>query len=196
MAGETTQHTDCRALLHSEFDSRRVKNPTYSLSAFSRFLGISPASLSQILSGKRRLTYKTARKIASRCLFSPEQSRAFLASAAGVERASLDSEDQENWQKLDIEVFRAMGDWQHCAIFSMGDQKPNRADAVWIAEQLGISAQEAKTAFERLLRLGLLEQDGQTFRQASQPLFTSTTRTAVITKYHLQNLDKDRKSVV
>lgn len=39
----------------TEFENRKAKNPHFSLRAFSRWLDISPAQVSQIISGKRRI---------------------------------------------------------------------------------------------------------------------------------------------
>lgn len=45
------------------FNERKEKNPRYSLRAFARSLGVSSGQLSEILSGKRPLSHKLARRI-------------------------------------------------------------------------------------------------------------------------------------
>jgi plasmid maintenance system antidote protein VapI len=51
-----------RQWLYQEFSKRKAKNPALSLRAFSSRLNISPAALSQIISGKRKLTKNLRKK--------------------------------------------------------------------------------------------------------------------------------------
>ena len=51
-------------LVLEKLAEKRIKNPSYSLRAFSKRLGVSSGALSQIVAGKRPLTRKTALKIA------------------------------------------------------------------------------------------------------------------------------------
>lgn len=61
---EESQNTGTAAdYLISIFNERKDKNPRYSLRAFARSLGVSSGQLSEILSGKRPLSHKLARRI-------------------------------------------------------------------------------------------------------------------------------------
>jgi transcriptional regulator with XRE-family HTH domain len=55
-----------RAILASEFTRRRRINPRYSLRAFARSVEIEHSTLSQLLRGKRTLTWKSIRLLAGR----------------------------------------------------------------------------------------------------------------------------------
>jgi hypothetical protein len=59
-------HGSFRRLLHGELKARQSRNPRYSLRAFANYLGIAPATLSQLLRGKRRMTERTIRKLGFR----------------------------------------------------------------------------------------------------------------------------------
>lgn len=50
--------------LAQEYSRRRNINPRYSQRAFARQIGLSPGELSEVLSGKRRLSLKSALRIA------------------------------------------------------------------------------------------------------------------------------------
>jgi len=64
MESVTEQNTKTAAdYLISIFNERKDKNPRYSLRAFARSLGVSSGQLSEILSGKRPLSHKLARRI-------------------------------------------------------------------------------------------------------------------------------------
>ncbi|MGZ3699878.1 MAG: helix-turn-helix domain-containing protein, partial [Bdellovibrionota bacterium] len=60
-------------LLNEAFAERKAKNPSYSLRAFARYLAISAAALSQVLSRKRDLSKRNALKVAERLGLSPLQ---------------------------------------------------------------------------------------------------------------------------
>ena len=53
-----------RAILESEFSRRKGVNPRYSLRAFARSVAIEHSTLSQLLRGKRAITWKSIRLIA------------------------------------------------------------------------------------------------------------------------------------
>ena len=52
-----------RTILMEEFSRRRRKNPRYSLRAFASSLEIEHSTLSQLLRGKRAITWKSIRRI-------------------------------------------------------------------------------------------------------------------------------------
>jgi len=188
---ERNESTDSgyRMWLVRELAERTRRNPAYSLRAFSKALGLSAPSLSQILSGKRPLSRKAALRIVERCALSEGERRAFLGSVIGAV-PEIEDTSTVDYDELDIEAFRVISDWYHYALLSLGDIEGNRASPAWIAERLGISRKQADQAFSRLLRLGLLRRRGKGFYQSAKPL-SAGTREALATalrKYHHQNL--------
>jgi transcriptional regulator with XRE-family HTH domain len=55
-----------RSILESEFARRRQVNPRYSLRAFARSVNLEHSTLSQLLCGKRAMTWKSIRQISTR----------------------------------------------------------------------------------------------------------------------------------
>jgi len=55
-----------RTILKNEFSRRRQLNPRYSLRAFARSVDLEHSTLSQLLRGKRAMTWKSIRAIAGR----------------------------------------------------------------------------------------------------------------------------------
>jgi len=88
--------------LISTFNERKDKNPRYSLRAFARSLGVSSGQLSEILSGKRPLSHKLARRIsialtlteveAQKLIFLVSQQSQFLEMAGPNARQLSDEE--------------------------------------------------------------------------------------------------------
>jgi len=54
-----------RSVLQAEFSRRQQSNPRYSLRAFARSMGLDHSTVSQLLRGKRPITRKSVRSIAS-----------------------------------------------------------------------------------------------------------------------------------
>ncbi|MCX6126214.1 MAG: TIGR02147 family protein [Proteobacteria bacterium] len=170
------------------------KTAYYSLTAFAKQLDISAPTLSQVILGKRPLTRKTALKIIDRCSFTPDQRNYFLSSILNFKSplAFQGTSAGQTYQDLEPEVFQMISKWHHYAILSLGDIKPNFADSKWISERLGITEREASEAFDRLLKLNLIEIRQASFSQVSSPLWMPTAQPSAnaIRQSHLQNLKK------
>jgi uncharacterized protein (TIGR02147 family) len=178
--------------IRNEYDQRKTRNPNYSIRAFSRFLGISPAQLSQIISGKRPLTPKTAQKIADRLNYSPLE-RASLLESTLEKKGRVASWDP---RVLGEEEFQLIGKWYHFAILSLSEIRGSKSDPRWIASQLGISMVEASQAVERLIRLGIAEVRNGKLRQISDHLATSEeVPSGAVRSYHHQNLDNAKQKL-
>lgn len=151
---EAHKNLDFRSFLKKELSSRIDKNPSYSLRAFSKMLGISHTSLSQILSGKRPLTNKTQKQIAMALGVSLEKFVKF--------KMHKDIKFEERFEALDIEKFDALSDWLHDAILELTRLKCFKPDSKWMANTLQVNVNQVNLAIERLIKLELLEiKDGK-----------------------------------
>lgn len=171
-------------LLKVEFESRRKKNPQFSLRAFARWLGLSPAQVSQIMSGKRTITTKSFAKISDKLSLSPFEQKKYMYATKG--KSQTDQGAQK--KKLTEDQFRLIADWYHMAILSLTRVKDAKSDSRWIAQQLGITVQQANEATSRLVRLGCLQLKPE-FKQIGEPFeVTSDIPSTAIRKYHQQCL--------
>lgn len=178
---------DYRSLLQSEFERRKNRQSGYSLRAFSRILRISPAQLSQLLSGKRPLTAKTAALIADRLNLSPAEKNGFINSTLERHATSPVTSPEE----LSEENFQLIASWYHFAILSLADLASFRADPFWISGQLGIEVSEAAAALKRLQLLKLIEIKGGRLIKLGLGLRTSSDiPSAAIRRNHQENLAK------
>jgi uncharacterized protein (TIGR02147 family) len=175
--------------LQAEFRKRQAKNPQLSLRSFARWLEVSPAQLSQILSRRRALTPKTAQKIAGKLSFSPREKMRFLAGVSPqADAASREWEGDQRRARLEEDRFRLIADWYHFAILSLTKTPGAKADPRWISRRLGISVATARGAVERLERLGIVETKPR-FRQVSPPMeVLPTVPSEAVRKFHAQNL--------
>ena len=71
-------HASFRDFLNEEYQRRLETNRRYSLRAFARDVDVSAAFLSQVISGKRRLSEDRAEEVAGRLGWSRSRSERFL----------------------------------------------------------------------------------------------------------------------
>jgi uncharacterized protein (TIGR02147 family) len=172
---------DATDLLKEELEIRKKRNSQYSLRAFAQSLGLSPAQLSQLISGKRNYTAPVLSQIAQSLNLSPNQERHLLASTL---LPSHDAKQQIEKRQLDEDQFLMISEWHHFAILSLGKIHGAKADPFWISDRLGISVGEAREALSRLKRLDIIE-DSKMLKQKSAPLnITSETPSRAIQAYH------------
>jgi uncharacterized protein (TIGR02147 family) len=183
-------------LLWDELAKRKGKNPSYSLRAFARDLGISAATLSQVLSGKREFKKKSAMKVADRLALAPEQTRKMLSQIRCASDHAGASFDGEGYLLVQEDVFRFLSDWYYFAILNLAKISGSRADPKWIASRLGISVPEAKNAVDRLVRLGFVQIEA-TFMKRTPVSLTTTNNvpSSALRTYHKQNLKLAETSI-
>lgn len=180
--------TNLKDLMFSEFMKRKTRNPRYSLRAYAKWLGLSPAQLSQMLTGKRPVTLKSLKLISNRLELSPIEKKQ-LASGFLINELTDQESEAKKKLKLKEDQFRLISDWYHLAILGLAQIKPSSSDPRWVAQRLGIGVEQAHQGLLRLERLGLL-QTKPTLKQLGNPLeVVSETPSEAIRKYHKQNLN-------
>jgi len=194
---------DARAFLNEELSKRCKLNPRYSLRAFARALGLTPAGLSLILSGKRGVTPTTAESIADHLGLDPVLREKFLE---GIRRSKKQKklarksqrtpefskpQNDSHYHQLTLDTFSLISDWQHYAILSLIETKGFKPRISWVASRLGISATEAKSAVERLKRLKILDTSQAPWKQMGGPLkIENTTALSAARRQQKQVLEK------
>ena len=175
-------------LLTSEFNKRKQRNPNFSLRSFAKWLDISPAQLSQMMTGKRPFTIKSLKKISGRLGLSPSEEKSLFTSLL-KHKKFITTLEQKKILNMQEDQFRLISDWYHLAILCLANLKGTPSDPRWIARRLGISGEQANQALLRLERLGILQIKPK-LRQMSEPFeVISQTPSEAIRKYHKQNLN-------
>jgi uncharacterized protein (TIGR02147 family) len=158
-----------RKLLLEELTRRRLKNRAYTLRSFAKHLDVSPAAVSEILNGKRRITKKMASRVAARLGLDPEKNDSIIRLFQDSKNRSADRS-----QKLSTDQFQIVADWYHFAILSLLEIEGAKAEPTWISRRLGISIREATSALERLERLSMLRRDMRGRLRLTGTQFTTT----------------------
>ncbi|MGZ3694380.1 MAG: TIGR02147 family protein [Bdellovibrionota bacterium] len=194
MQTELALKTDLRQRLAEELAQIRMRNPSYSLRAFARKVGISASALSEILSGKRNVSQFLALRIADRMMWSPETVAELSRLPRYRKRAT--NEARPNVQ-LSMDNFHAISDWHHYAIISLVETEDFREQPEWIAHRLGIARSVAQQALERLERLGMVERraDGRLITTGVTYNSPDEVASVALRKAHAQNLELARNSL-
>ncbi len=191
--------TDYRSMLMSELLRRIEGNPAYSLRRFAHQLGVSPATLCGVLSGKRRLSLKSALQVSSHLGLSPSETAKFYqAVASGLMKNGTQflTSPKDEYFNLSEDVFRTMSEWYYYAILELTFVKSSRPDPRWFATKLGINHNQAVDAIARLTHLGLLESKNGRLVKTKVSIASSTgVPSAAIRNRHKQILKKATESL-
>jgi hypothetical protein len=174
------EKTSFRLWLQRQLTERCKKNSRYSLRAFAKFLSIDASSLSQILSGKRPLSKKSVQVLCQKLSAQPQDLKSF-----GLIKTNqvIDAD----YMQVSLDTFAVIADWYHFAILELTFVSAFKADPKWISKKLSITVDEAKSAIERLKRLGLLLEENGSYIKSSNLL---TNQSDVMTSAAHKELQK------
>ena len=147
--------------------------------------------LSEILSGRRRLTKPIALKISEKFSYTPERREAFLAVVESVRKgAEITAYTESDYLQLSTDAFYVLADWHHFAILSLMELADFDRKPAVIASRLGISSVDARSSLDRMTRLGLVrEVDGKLVKMSGNITTTHDIESAALKLSHKQNLE-------
>ncbi len=183
-------------ILQEEMHRIRRRNPRYSLRAFANKLGVQPSALSEVFSGKRRITPRLAEKMLANLDLEPGDSRTFQKALQDLESDKPAPED-DAFVRLNMDQFRFIADWFYLAVLSLTETVGFVAHTEWIASRLGISSQRAQNALQLLERLGLLRRNEEGVVAPTGQQFTTSMDipNASIRRAHHQSLELAQNSL-
>lgn len=197
------KHETYHKLIDEEFERRKVLNDSYSLRAFARDIGLSPATLSQILNKKSGLSIEAAKSISLKLRLSESDKDWFLNSVGALHSRSAKEREifQEKIKKIQketlayseiqLEYFKVISDWYHFAILELTHVEGFQNDHDWIATKLGVEKKEVKEAIKRMKALDLLEEKRGKLVDVFTSLATSNDIPSMsIKKFHMQLMKK------
>ncbi|MGE3610576.1 MAG: TIGR02147 family protein [Bacteriovoracaceae bacterium] len=172
-----------RQILLNEFLKAQAKNPQFSMRAYSKKVGVTQSAISEILSGKRKITAKMGIKILSGLGTAPDELESIISKLS-------DKSEKKSFKSLDMDTFHLISDWHYFAILSLLETKNAKSSPSWIAKRLGISETKTTEALSRLLRLELIQKEGKNFKATGiQYQVDPGIATPALKKAHRQNLE-------
>lgn len=155
---QQTNSSFLRSILHKELARCRLQNPSFSLRAFSKRLGVSHSALSEVLNGKRPITVKFAHKVARHISLEGEEFREFgQRFDHGGTATHETTESILRNELLSDAQYKLISRWWHFAIVSLAETRGFKSDPVWIASRLGIPVKTVEQALVTLVQLGILK---------------------------------------
>lgn len=167
-----------KQILRDHFERKRQQNPSYSLRAFARDVGVSASILSRTLHGQRPISLKLAFTLSAALDLKEADYKFFLASVleeapktakiSRLLRSRILQQLKENPPKgpptksfepkiLEIETFKALANPMSLAVLNLIETVGFKEDPAWISNRLGISQLEVRDILERLYRLDLIQ---------------------------------------
>lgn len=191
-----------RAIIAREFEVRTSANPSYSLRAYARDIGLAAPRLSLILNCKQGLSRAAAAKVAKRLRLTAADEERFsdLVEAAHARsplkrsqaRMRLEHQQPQDFREVNADAFAVVADWYHFAILELVGFRAYDGTLKWLARRSGLPLSTIKDVVARLQRLGLLVMDEAGRLQATEALTATTdgVPTTAIRKFHTQILRK------
>lgn len=176
-------------VLRETYESLKTKNSAYSIRAFAKKTGLSPATLSLVFNGKRKVSKKLARVIADRLALDPQQ-RADLLEQFPDKKKHTDAVDP-GYLQLTADQFQIVAEWEAFAILNLTAVKGFKNDGEWIARRLGVPHTTVERTIARLKRLEMLIEDEHENLKRAKPRFRTTDDVANLSlrRSHAQTLE-------
>jgi uncharacterized protein (TIGR02147 family) len=198
-----TEHNDYRSYLKKSLAEKISRNPSYSLRAFARQLGIHHSMLSAVFKNEKKISRDRAPLIADKLGLENEDKEYFcllveLDQTKGIEQKSRILAQLSSFRKstpvydLTVDHFKLISDWYHLPILQMVGEPYFKFDSKVISEKIGIHFIEVEAAIERLERLELIEKDKNgNFKKVKNGLLVeSPVRSESLRKFHKQMMEK------
>lgn len=189
-----------RRLLKSAYLERREKNRTYSLRAFARQLGLSPAFISYVFQEKRHLSPQLAVKVAKKLNWNEQEQKYFLSliefenpktnlsQEVAIEQIRKFNSSKMSMASVEAEAFAAMSVWYHNAILILLTMKNRKHTIQSIAQRLKLDRLDTEAALHRLKKLGLVRVDGNEWTSTHNLMSVKSVPSSAIRSYHKQML--------
>ncbi len=135
------------------FAERCRNNPSYSLRAYARSLGMDSSTVSAIMNGKRPLTLKTARKIIGGLnIVNPSEAQTLLVETM----STFDKSAKPDYTQIANEQAEAISSWEHFAILAVLELDGFSGNDRAISERLNIPFGVVVECLGRLEKLNLV----------------------------------------
>lgn len=142
---------------------KQRNNPHYSLRAYARDMGIHPATLSQIINGKRGLPLKNSEQVIRRLNLGPKERTLFIDSLKKkkVTYDDIKIPEEDNRLILDESYYKIIAEWEHYAVlelFQLSDFKRTKED---VSGRLDLTQNRSDVVIHNLMVCGLIGFDDE-----------------------------------
>ena len=192
---QTTEHARNHYLniLRGDLLNRQKSNPSYSIRAYARDLGLNSSTLSQILSGKRSLPLKSSKIIAAKLNLDSKESTLFLES---INRSVMSIDDikiapLDQRFMLDESYYKVIAEWEHYAVLDLFDLNDFEASVDYMAAKLKTTHERMNIVLTNLISCGLLVKNAKGVLEKAHPDIRTTEdrKGEALNAAHLEELE-------
>lgn len=147
--------------IKEDFSLKQRNNPHYSLRAYARDIGIHPATLSQIIKGKRPLPLKDSNAVATKLNLGPRERTLFLESLTRSKSAldQIKINPLDTRLMLDESYYQIIAEWEHYALLELFRLDGFQRTKEEVAHKLDLTLTRTEVVINNLVVAGLLEID-------------------------------------
>lgn len=189
------------------YETKQKNNPSFSLRAYAKFLGLSPSTLHGAMKNGKGLSDSALTSVGARLMLSRTEVAYFRnlvrsnrmrntkrKASALRQAAKYDT----RYDLLSEEQFSSVSSWYCFAVMELAKLPTFKNDPRWIAKKLGITAKQAKGAIQALAILGILEEkeDGSITTVRDFVALPSGPPLPAARGFHAQFAEKARKAMV
>ena len=169
---------------------KQRNNPYYSLRAFARDIGIHPATLSQIINGKRNLPKRDCEKVLSKLNLSPKEKNLFIESLKKKNTITTPKEDDDHRFLLDESYFKIISEWEHFAVLELFNLPSFQKTKEDIAQRLDLNLNRVEVVISNLLWASLISVDknGQFYKIHSDVKTTDNIKSQALRDSHKETM--------
>jgi len=135
--------------LNEELSRRKRINSSYSMRSFAKFLEMDNSTLSKVLSSKRPVGIKLARKILKK--FNLDDQKIDLLIKSKVE--------EDEYIQLGSEKYSLISDWYYYAILELIRLDEFIANTKWISQRLHLELSTTQEAIDKLIQYNFISID-------------------------------------
>lgn len=198
---ETNAQQNIQNLLNRKLIEFRKTNPSFSMRALAKKIGMQPSATNEILKGQRRVSRKIAERIAINLMLDPSERAELLQSFPLKLRRNTENINRRDLEmstvKLNSKQFQTISDSIHYAILSLLKTKNFASDIDWIANRLGESQSRVRQALQNLLDLDFITKSeaGEYKRSAGKLNTSDDVLSLSIQKSHLEDMEMAKEKL-
>lgn len=186
--------------LNQEFQRRKGRNLQYSQRAYARDLNLSAPFLSQLMSGKKKLSPDRGSELLKKMDWPKSQKDLFLKSvrfenAKNSEHKNMIEAEIKNqksflqYQDLKLDTIQVISNWYYHAFLALLKTKNFKSDDEWISKRLGLSVEKVQSIISVLGHLGFIQHQAGRWVAQYNMLRGKSVPSRALRDHHRQFLD-------
>lgn len=195
-----SSHSYYLGVLKDSLLSRQRLNPSYSIRAYARDLGLNSSTLSQILNGKRPLPQKSSKVIAQKLNLDEKSSTLFVES---INRSSTSLDDikiapLDQRFMLDDSYYRVIAEWEHYAVLDLFDLEDFESTPTYMCRKLKLTPERLEDVLNNLKSCGLLIVNSKGILDRAHPDIRTTedSKGEALNAAHLEELELAKQKLL